>query len=174
MNFSLFGGGTAQSDTMSTLLYERWSVEGNQLTLTAKSIGNKQSSIDSKIYFIQKLNDKELVLKDKMQLLNYKKVNTKSQQKSKNLKGQLVFSHEVRTFQACGSDKLYWISDQTGKIKDVYSQLTKDQKPYTPIFVEIQAEDQGKSNDGFSAKYESVYNITNLLEAKAVTENDCH
>ncbi|QIG88821.1 lipocalin family protein [Chryseobacterium sp. POL2] len=83
MNFSLFGGGTAQSDTMSTLLYERWSVEGNQLTLTAKSIGNKQSSIDSKIYFIQKLNDKELVLKDKMQLLNYKKVNTKSQQKSK-------------------------------------------------------------------------------------------
>ena len=75
LHFTLNGDGTAQSDNMATLLYQQWSVKDNQLFLVAKSVGNKQTHIDTIVYSIQKLNDSELIIKQGDLILEYKKVN---------------------------------------------------------------------------------------------------
>ena len=39
MDFSLYADGSAKSDNMETLLYQKWYVKDNRLHLVAKSIG---------------------------------------------------------------------------------------------------------------------------------------
>ena len=185
LHFTLNADGTAESDNMATLLYQQWSVKDKQLFLVAKSIGTKQTSIDTIVYSIQKLNDSELIIKREDLILEYKKVNkntkanqneggtTLLEQKSKTLEGQLTLGHEVRTFKPCGSDKTFWISDKTGKLKELYAKLTVGKKPYTPIFTEIEVKDKGKAKEGFPAEYESVYEVVNVLKARNISGKDC-
>jgi len=185
LHFTLNADGTAQSDNMAALLYQQWSVKDNQLSLVAKSVGNKQTHIDTIVYSIQKLNDSELIIKRGDLIVEYKKVNkntetnqneggtTLLEQKSKTLEGQLTLGHEVRTFKPCGSDKTFWISDKTGKLKEFYSKLTVGKKPYTPIFIEIEVKDKGKAKEGFPAEYESVYEVVNVLKARNISSKDC-
>src|SRR5687767_6294281 len=47
LHFTLNADGTAQSDNMATLLYQKWNVKDNQLSLVEKSVGNKQSHTDT-------------------------------------------------------------------------------------------------------------------------------
>src|SRR5687767_6389627 len=185
LHFTLNADGTAQSDNMGTLLYQQWSVKDNQLFLIAKSVGNKQSYIDTIVYSIQKLNDSELIIKRGDLILDYKKVSksneanqneggtTLLEQQSKTLEGQLTLGHEVRTFKPCGSDKTFWVSDKTGKLEEFYSKLTVGKKPYTPIFAEIEFKDKGKAKEGFPAEYESVYEVVNVLKARNISGKDC-
>jgi len=186
LHFTLNADGTAQSDNMATLLYQQWNVKDNQLFLVAKSVGNKQTYIDTIVYSIQKLNDSELILKRGDLIVEYKKVSKNNeanqneggttqleQQKSKTLEGQLTLGHEVRTFKPCGSDKTFWVSDKTGKLKEFYSKLTVGKKPYTPIFIEIEVKDKGKAKKGFPAEYESVYEVVNVLKARNISSKDC-
>ena len=186
LHFTLNADGTAQSDNMATLLYQQWSVKDNQLFLVAKNVGNKQTYIDTIVYSIQKLNDSELIIKRGDLIVEYKKVSKNNeanqneggtilleQQKSKTLEGQLTLGHEVRTFKPCGSDKTFWVSDKTGKLKEFYSKLTVGKKPYTPIFTEIEVKDKGKAKEGFPAEYESVYEVVNVLKARNISGKDC-
>ena len=185
LHFTLNADGTAQSDNMATLLYQQWSVKDNQLFLVAKSVGNKQTYTDTIVYSIQKLNDSELIIKRGDLILDYKKVSknneanqneggtTLLEQQSKTLEGQLTFGHEVRTFKPCGSDKTFWVSDKTGKLKELYSKLTVGKKPYTPIFTEIEVIDKGKAKEGFPAGYESVYEVVHVLTARNISGKDC-
>src|SRR5688572_32780096 len=62
VHFTLYADGTAQSDNMATLLYQKWNVKSNQLYLVSKSIGNGMSSIDTTMYEIQKLNENQMIL----------------------------------------------------------------------------------------------------------------
>ncbi|GEM_PF-427148 len=185
LNFTLYTDGTAQSDNMTTLLYQEWHLKGDKLFLVVKSIGNKQSFIDTIAYSIQKLNNSELTLKREDLILEYKKVNknnetiqsegnkTLSEQKSKTLKGELILGHEARTFKPCGSDKTFWISDKTGKLKQLYTELTKSEKPYSPIFAEIEVIDKGRAKEGFPADYESTYEIIKVLKTRDLSDKDC-
>ena len=75
LHFTLFADGTAQSDNMATLLYQKWNVRGNQLYLVSKSIGNGISSIDTTMYEIQKVNESQMILKRGDLILEYKKIN---------------------------------------------------------------------------------------------------
>ncbi|MDQ2178085.1 lipocalin family protein [Marinifilum sp. D714] len=64
LHFSLLEDGTARSDNMATLLYQKWRVEGSKLILTVKSIGNGSSSIDEESYEIKTLTEEKLVLQN--------------------------------------------------------------------------------------------------------------
>ncbi len=169
LNFSLLSDGTAQSDNMETLVYQRWEVKNNQLYLVAESIGNRVSSIDTMVYEIQQLDENQLVLKRDNLVSTYKKAS-----KTTVLKGHYIYGHEVRSFSPCGGDKKIWISGKTEKLKNLHDELTVDQKPYTPIFVEIEIIDKGKSDDGFAADYESVYEVVEILKTAKTTEGDCN
>lgn len=177
LDFSLYEDGTAKSDNMATLLYQQWYEKDNQLLIIAESIGNKQSFIDTIAYSIERINSNELVLKRGDLILNYERVDetnkTIQNGEKQILKGRLVFGHESRVFMPCESDKTFWISDKTGELKDLYTELTKDEKPYTPIFAEIEVVDKGKAKEGFPLDYESVYEITKILNTRNTTDKDC-
>ncbi len=44
--FNLFDDGTASSINSATLIYQKWRVEGGQLCLTARSLGNRTQSVE--------------------------------------------------------------------------------------------------------------------------------
>jgi hypothetical protein len=62
LHFTMFVDGTAKSDNMVTLLYEKWRIKGDSLFLTAKSIGNHTSSTDESAYKIIQLDKNTLIV----------------------------------------------------------------------------------------------------------------
>ena len=74
LHFTLFPDGTARSDNMATLLYQRWNVKSDHLYLVSKSIGNGSSSFDTTVYEIKKLNESQMNLKRGDLILVYKKI----------------------------------------------------------------------------------------------------
>ncbi|MBS7256369.1 lipocalin-like domain-containing protein [Flavobacterium branchiicola] len=60
---SLLENGTAKSINMATLQYEKWWMDNEELFLVAKSIGNRQQSLDTLPYKIIKLNKSNLFIK---------------------------------------------------------------------------------------------------------------
>ena len=185
LHFTLYADGTAQSDNMATLSYQEWYVKGNQIYLVAKSIGNSISSIDTTTYEIQKLNENQMILKRGSLVLEYKKIDksngamqpggnaTVPGQKPKTLSGKLTFGHEVRSFKPCGSDKTFWVSDKTGELQNSYDELTVGEKPYSPIYAEIEFIDKGKANEGFPAAYESVYEAVKIFRTTKLSDSSC-
>lgn len=177
LHFTLFKDGTAQSDNMKTLLYKEWKVEDDQLFLVFESIGNKISSIDTVAYEIQQLDKEQMILKKDGISWKYKKLQPKEktavEENSKTLSGRLTLGHEANSFQPCGSDKVFWVRDQTNNLKDIYEQLTNEEQAYTPIFVEIEIIDKGKTKEGFPADYESVYEVIKVTQARKTQNNDC-
>lgn len=183
LDFTLFSDGTARSDNMATLLYKQWYVEGNTLYLVAESVGNKTWSVDTTGYFIEQLDEGQMKLKDKNRVLKYKRT-TRSQNNTQNEKdqtttevktdkGKLVLGHEARSFQPCGSEKVFWISDKTANLKQLYDELTLGEKPYTPIYAEIEYMDKGNASEGFPAEYESVYEVIKILKTEKVSDSNC-
>jgi len=73
LHFSINADGTAKSDNMETLLYQKWEVKDNQLYLTTESIGNGSSSTDTAVYEIEKLNKNQMILKQGEMLFEYKR-----------------------------------------------------------------------------------------------------
>lgn len=73
LHFSLFQDGTARSDNMATLLYKKWRLEGTNLILTVKSIGNGSSSTGEEVYEIQALTEKKMTLRFRESLLEFTK-----------------------------------------------------------------------------------------------------
>ncbi|MCY1635514.1 lipocalin family protein [Marinifilum sp. D737] len=73
LHFSMLQDGTARSDNMATLLYQKWRVEGSKLILTVKSIGNGSSSIDEESYEIKTLTEEKLVLQNGDYSMGYTK-----------------------------------------------------------------------------------------------------
>lgn len=73
LHFSLLEDGTARSDNMATLLYQKWRIEGSKLILTVKSIGNGSSSIDEESYEVKTLTEEKLVLQNGDYTLEYAK-----------------------------------------------------------------------------------------------------
>tara|TARA_R110001632_G_scaffold153500_6_gene271345 strand:+ start:140 stop:559 length:420 start_codon:yes stop_codon:yes gene_type:complete len=71
LHFSLLPDGSARSDNMATLLYEKWRLEGTNLILTVKSIGNGSSSTTEEVYQIHTLTEKKMTLRDRESVYNY-------------------------------------------------------------------------------------------------------
>lgn len=182
LHFTLFEDGTARSDNMSTLLYEKWYLKDNNLYLVAKSIGNKSSSTDTETYVIKHLDESQMKLKQGNRVMEYRRVQqnkntirdeTLSKLKVRTLTGKLTLGHEANSFQPCGSKQLFWVSEKTGKLKQLYGELTVGENPYTPIFAEIEFIDKGKANEGFPAEYESVYEVVKILRTIKISDNNC-
>ena len=64
LHFSLFQDGTARSDNMKTLLYQKWRLNETTLILTTKSIGNGTLSTEENDYEIKILTPEKMVLQN--------------------------------------------------------------------------------------------------------------
>ncbi len=97
---------------------------------------------------------------------------SKSDSTQNILRGRITLGHEVSSFSPCGDDKEFWIMAEE-ELTQLYFNLTKNQEPYSPIFVRIEIIDKGKSEDGFAADYDSTYEVVNILEARNISDIDC-
>ncbi|MGB6128677.1 MAG: lipocalin family protein [Psychrilyobacter sp.] len=71
--FTLNSDGTAQSINMATLQYQKWQFKDGKLILTAKSTGNKTSSVGEEVYTVISVNENYLFLKNREIQFIYKK-----------------------------------------------------------------------------------------------------
>jgi hypothetical protein len=177
LDFTLFADGTAKSDNMQSLLYQRWRVQESRLYLTVKSVGNGTSSTRTDVYDIQKLTERQMILKRGKLVSTYKKINKKvetpSAEKGRVVRGELTAGHEANVFKPCGMGKEFWFTDKTGKLATLYSKLTVGKKPYTPIFAEIEIIEKGKATEGFPAEYDGVYEVVRVLNTRKKSDKDC-
>ena len=170
--FTLESTGKASSIHMATLQYETWKRQNDLLILSGKSIGNRQTIIFSDTLKIEKLSQDSLILKKGELILKYTKL--KKDQKSipasvitpakkiLSVKGILEIGHEVRSFTATGDSVSHWIIDETKELIPKYDELTKGTKNATPVYVELEVVDMGKSNEGFAANYASIYQVIKI------------
>lgn len=70
--------------------------------------------------------------------------------------------HEVRSFRVEGDSAEYWIVDETGELEQKYDNETNGVKNGTPVYVELDVIDMGKSNEGFAADYDGVYQVMKI------------
>ncbi len=71
LDILLLEDGSAKSLNSETLLYTKWKLNGNQLTLTSKSIGNGISFVDDETFVIIQLDDKSLALQKGDYIVRY-------------------------------------------------------------------------------------------------------
>lgn len=69
--FTLNPDGTATSVNMATLQYDTWELNGNELKMTGRSIGNGQTIEFSEIYTIEKLTPDTLILQNGDMTMTY-------------------------------------------------------------------------------------------------------
>jgi hypothetical protein len=89
-------------------------------------------------------------------------------------RGFYVFGHEVRTFQPCGSDTVYWFradEEISKQLRDTHQKLTL--KPYEPVYIEVQGHLTDKATEGFAADYNGQFVIEALDLVRARQEEDC-
>ena len=93
---------------------------------------------------------------------------------SENFYGHYVFGHEVRTFQPCNTDKVYWVkADETisQRLREAHNQLTK--KAYASIYIEIQGRIMGKATDGFASDYDGQLFVERIKLIRERRRDDC-
>ena len=98
----------------------------------------------------------------------------KSPAKIEKYCGHYVFGHEVRTFQPCSADKVYWVKADEAisqRLRKAHSELSK--KPYAPIYVEIQGRILDKATDGFAADYDEQLFIERITLIRERRKDDC-
>ena len=94
--------------------------------------------------------------------------------KSESYRGFYVFGHEVRTFQPCGSDQVYWVkADQkiSQQLRKEHHKLTS--KPYEPVYVEVKGHLIQKAAEGFAAEYDGQIVIDGIDLVRPRQKEDC-
>ncbi|MCV6575934.1 MAG: hypothetical protein OIF58_09385 [Cohaesibacter sp.] len=103
--------------------------------------------------------------------------NGKLETKTQNLRGYVIFGHEVATFRACGGREVFWVegTDKIINILTVNSLALADYRtmPYQEIYVEIDGMDIGPAEDGFAADYETVIYVTTIKTLSWAKPMDC-
>lgn len=176
--FRLNEDGSATSIQMATLQYESWKREGELLILYGKSIGNRQTFSFTDTLKVEKLTETTLVLKRKEQLHTYLRTGedfttlttTKlvPTEKIKTVKGILKMGHEVRTFRAENDTQDYWVVDTSLQLNKAYNEIIGEVNMGTPVYVELEVIDKGKTDEGFAASYDGVYHVAQIKEIKEV------
>lgn len=82
------------------------------------------------------------------------------------LSGVLCIGHEVRSFKPEGSEDEYWFVDKTGRLCDLYDNITKGNKNGKPVKVTLKLEYNGKWDDGFAEDYSGVYFVREIVDMK--------
>ncbi|MEG1838635.1 MAG: hypothetical protein RSA92_00670 [Bacteroidaceae bacterium] len=95
-----------------------------------------------------------------------------NEDKPLSVQGKLVIGHEVSSFIACGDTTAYWIDDSSNRLDSLYNQvLESNSEPYTEVYAELKVKNKGKSTEGFSADYEGVYEVVEVIKVESMKLN---
>lgn len=88
-------------------------------------------------------------------------------------KGLYSFGPEVKSFTDCEEGKEFWVADSAKTLELAYSELGFE-KPYTPVYVEIEYHMVKSDTAVVSGNYDSTMVVTKLLKiSKEIPEGPC-
>lgn len=94
---------------------------------------------------------------------------------SVDVAGAYIFGHEVRSFQPCGSSKVYWVKPVSPGISAVlrkhHTELAVP--PYGQIYVVVSGWPSDERTAGFAQSYEGYFVVSEVLQAARQIPPDC-
>lgn len=89
-------------------------------------------------------------------------------------KGVYSFGPEVRSFKDCDSGEEFWVTDNSEQLELKYSQL-KFEKPYEPVYVEVEGVKIHSGKDGLGAEYDSTLVVKKLIKiTREIPQDMCN
>jgi copper homeostasis protein (lipoprotein) len=89
-------------------------------------------------------------------------------------KGVYSFGPEMKTFTECNSGHEYWVADSCKQLELQYNQL-KFEKPYEPVYIEIQGNKVRSGKDGLGSEYDSTLVVNKLIKiTKEIPQDMCN
>jgi len=83
------------------------------------------------------------------------------------------FGPGVNSFKDCDSGREFWVTDSTKQIELKYSQL-KFEKPYEPVYVEVEGAKIRSNKEGLSLEYDSTVVVKKLIKiTKEIPDDMC-
>jgi len=82
-------------------------------------------------------------------------------------KGVYSFGPEVKSFKDCENGREFWVTDSSKQLELQYSQLNFE-KPYVPVYIEVEGEKIRSGKDGMGSEYDSTLVVTKLVK---ITKN---
>jgi hypothetical protein len=88
-------------------------------------------------------------------------------------KGLYSFGPEVKSFIRCEDGKEYWVADSAKTLELAYQNL-EFEKPYMPVYIEVEYHFIKSDTLAASAEYDSTMVVTKLLKiSKEIPEGPC-
>src|SRR5271169_3662813 len=91
--------------------------------------------------------------------------NSNSGKKTHNIiyRGVYSFGPEVKSFKDCDNGTEFWVTDSSAQLELQYSQL-KFEKPYEPVYVEVEGIKMPSNKDGISSEFDSTLVVKKLIK----------
>jgi len=89
-------------------------------------------------------------------------------------KGVYSFGPEVKSFKDCESGREFWVTDSCKQLELKYSQLSFE-KPYLPVYVEVEGVKIHSNKDGMGSEYDSTLVVKKLIKiTKEIPQDMCN
>jgi hypothetical protein len=99
---------------------------------------------------------------------------TSLEEKTTIFKGWVIIGHEVRSFQPCDRENVWWLLGQSPAMKAImaaYRQVLPDAMNYRQLLMVLAGELVDPPADGFGADYDAAFLATRLVQV--VTDANC-
>lgn len=84
--------------------------------------------------------------------------------------GHYTWGHEVRSFQPCGSDQVYWVKTSPEIQKELFEyHQANTSKPYEAVYIEFKGEILNEELTGFARDYDGLIRINTILKATSTS-----
>ena len=87
--------------------------------------------------------------------------NRHKEQETKIYKGLYSFGLEVKSFKDCSTGHEYWVADSSKKLELEYANMNFE-KPYEPVYVEVEATKTKSGQEGIGAEFDSTMVVTRV------------
>jgi copper homeostasis protein (lipoprotein) len=88
-------------------------------------------------------------------------------------KGLYSFGPEVKSFQECGHDADYWVTDSSAQLELQYSQLNFE-KPYEPVYIEVEGIKKASDKEGLGSEFDSTLVVRKLIKiTREIPQDSC-
>ena len=89
-------------------------------------------------------------------------------------KGIYSFGPEIRSFKDCDNGAEFWVTDSSKQLELKYSQLNFE-KPYEPVYVEVEGIKIHSRTEGLGAEYDSTLVVSKLIKiTKEIPQDMCN
>lgn len=99
--------------------------------------------------------------------------NKQGKDKTLVLKGLYSYGPEVKSFMDCEEGREYWVADSAKSLEMSYQELGFE-KPYTPVYIEVESYLVKSDTSTVSAGYDSTMVVTKVLNvSKEIPDGPC-